>query len=135
MLHKLPGNARAYFSLTGMVYERGRDVAGGCIHDELLAAWPDLAALAALHLSDDDGVPMHALENGWYWAGGTKWQTANADTLRKHLRCDAETAAALIAFAATQDRAAFDAAVNAMRPRWKQEADAAIKQYGLVVEP
>jgi len=42
----------------------------GCIHDELLAAFPQLAPLVALHLSDLEGVPMHAEANGFYWLAG-----------------------------------------------------------------
>jgi hypothetical protein len=73
-LHKLRGNARPYFSLTGDV-DRWTgavwaDDMGGCIHDEILKHWPELADLAALHLSDDTGQPMHAAGNGWYWMAG-----------------------------------------------------------------
>lgn len=64
-LHYLKGNRSPYFSLT--LHARDR---GGCCHDEILEACPQLAPLAALHLSDADGAPMHAHENGFYWLAG-----------------------------------------------------------------
>ena len=70
-LHAI-GKQPPYFSLTGNVtIPRHQDwEEGGCIHDRILAQWPDLADVAALHLSDMDGVPMSAEANGWYWLAG-----------------------------------------------------------------
>jgi hypothetical protein len=71
-LHKLEGNARPYFSVTGEIFIPGkRDAKScGCIHEEILRHWPELAPVVALHLSDDSGTPMHAEANGWYWLAG-----------------------------------------------------------------
>jgi hypothetical protein len=71
-LHYLKGNSAPYFSLT---YEEGitgrRDCeACGAAHREILKHWPDLADLAALHLSDINGEPMHGIANGWYNLAG-----------------------------------------------------------------
>lgn len=67
----MDGNRRPYFSVTGDIRRRNaNDIdAGGCIHDEILAHWPVLAPVVALHLADDTGVPMHAVANGHYWLG------------------------------------------------------------------
>jgi hypothetical protein len=129
VLHKI-GNQAPYFSLTGEIYERGRVTTAGCIHEELLAIWPDLAQLAALHLSTEDGVPMHALENARYFAGFTKYQEASPEKLSDHLRCGIEHAKGLIKLG---DTAAFVAAVEAMKPRWKLEAEGVIETLGLQV--
>lgn len=82
-LHYTKGNAAPYFSLTlaswtkhGVRKSGGynspilREDSFGCAHDELITRWPELAPLAALHLSDWHGVPMHAEGNGWYWLAG-----------------------------------------------------------------
>jgi hypothetical protein len=66
---------RNYFSVNGEIstpHERSKGDAqvGGCIHEELLKAFPQLAPLVALRLSDLDGVPMHAEANGFYWLAG-----------------------------------------------------------------
>lgn len=71
------------FSITGLRWDRrdgtcGRtrkkqghdaDVAG-CIHEEILAALPQLAPIVAVHLADPTGLPMHAKANGWYFYSG-----------------------------------------------------------------
>ncbi len=75
-LHHIKGNRKPYFSLTGATWEKDRngngwrEACGGCIHETLLEHFPHLAPLAALHLSDIDGVPMHAAANGLYWLAG-----------------------------------------------------------------
>lgn len=71
-LHKLDGNKRPYFSVTGhiQVPDRRDCETGGCIHGEILRHWPELAPVVALHLSDDTATPMHSEANGWYWLAG-----------------------------------------------------------------
>jgi hypothetical protein len=69
------GNGHADFSLTCVIYKNGRDVGGGCAHEHILKVFssphaPMLRELAALHLSDADGVPMHAAANAFYWFCG-----------------------------------------------------------------
>lgn len=73
-LHYLRGNSAPYFSLTiesyRIVEKRREEDTFGQAHEELVALWPELAPLAALHLSDWYGVPMHAEANGWYQLAG-----------------------------------------------------------------
>lgn len=72
-LYRLDGNPRPYFSATATIAKRGRTDAGGCIHDEILAHFPELAPVVRVHLSDDRGVPMHAYANAAYYAGQCWW--------------------------------------------------------------
>lgn len=68
------GQQEPYFSLQGEELNprrRGNQVVCcGCMHNDLVKKWPDLAPLARIHLSHQDGVPMYAVENGWYWLEG-----------------------------------------------------------------
>lgn len=88
-MHYLGGNQRPYFSLTGTIYGPARydnsrlvEIGGGCCHDTILRAFPELADLVPWHLCDDRGVPMHYVENAVYWlelsAGISRWQKTTA---------------------------------------------------------
>ena len=69
-LYQLRGNARPYFSTTATVRWRGGAESGGCCHGDILRVCPALAPLVALHLSDDEGAPMHAEANGFFYLMG-----------------------------------------------------------------
>lgn len=50
-------------------------VAGGCLHDDIAAVFPELAPLVKWHLCSTDG-PLHYVENTMYWLGRrgyTRW--------------------------------------------------------------
>lgn len=184
-LHYLKGNRAPYFSLTYWAHQKGRKNSrecGGAGHKTILRYWPEFADLAALHLSDIDGVPMHAGGNGWYYLAGTfpdaygekyhggnsdqhfplppdsidpakPWQTTEyrkptgdecLQIFADYIRVSREEAAAI---RAEVDRAAKAAPhsrnkvarealkpfIEALKPRWKAEADACIAKHGLVV--
>ncbi len=65
-------NGHQDFSITGDIYEKGKPktdryfISGGCIHEDILQARPDLKIFIDLHLCDYKGVPMHAVANGFY---------------------------------------------------------------------
>lgn len=147
-LHYIRGNSSPYFSLT-CSYRDG----GGAAHELILRHFPQFADLAALHLSDVNGQPMHALENGFYHMGGTdtfgKHNPPNWEFAANHFRITAdearqlardlfgpwfsETAGFLSDGARADAKARLAAWVDQQRPRWRAEADACIRNHGLRV--
>jgi len=113
-LVKRDGNDYPYVSLTGEISrndKRFRDpiITCGCIHEEILHHFPQLAPLAAVHLSAADGQPMHSEANARFWAGLTKYEPKandpskhptqtdkkgifNLSLLAEHLQTDLNTA-------------------------------------------
>jgi hypothetical protein len=143
ILHKI-GNQKPYFSLTGRVVENGRESVSGAIHKEILEAFPQLEDIAALHLSDIDGKPMHSFENGKYWAGFTKWEEANSKHLASLWRISENRARGLTHDALmaqlwqdgdgdTLPETLFKDFHDRQLRRWKQEADNVIKKYTLEI--
>jgi len=61
-------NQKAYFSITAFIKTaRGRELAGGQLHDFIASYAPSLAPLNKWHLVNEDGVPMHYAANASYW--------------------------------------------------------------------
>lgn len=58
-------NGHQDFSITGSIFA-GRQISGGCIHESILKHFPEFELFIKLHLSDAKGVPMYAVENGYY---------------------------------------------------------------------
>lgn len=146
ILHKI-GNQKPYFSLTGRAVIKGRESVSGAIHDEILKAFPELEDLVALHLSDINGKPMHSFENGKYWAGFTKRGEANSKHLSQLWRISQDDAADLLYDALNAQSQDIEVETGEIileetllkefhdrqLPRWKKEADAAIKKYKLTL--
>jgi len=65
-------NGHQDFAITADIYEKGKPhtdrycFMGGCCHDEIIAAKPELKIFVNLHLCDYAGIPMYAVENGFY---------------------------------------------------------------------
>ncbi len=158
-LHFLRGNRAPYFSVTGHTETRprGRDwLEGGCIHEQVLATWPELAPVVALHLCDIDGVPSHDGGNLRYFLagalhenGGQRYHFGNSKghhngeyrfptpaeclaVFAKHARIsptEAHNVAALVStFRDSWPDAwrIFGEWVERQRPRWKTDAESAI---------
>jgi len=65
-------NGHQDFSITGDIYEAGKPkinkyhISGGCIHEEIAKYFPEFVIFIKLHLCDYEGIPMYAVENGYY---------------------------------------------------------------------
>lgn len=114
----------------------------GAIHEAILQMAPDLKPFVDLHLSDLDGVPMHAVENAYYWAGGTKWNNSddnsppNVNNLASHLRISKDEAEQLRVKVMDEKitKEEFADIVNAMRPRWKQESSELNEKFDNIIK-
>lgn len=138
-LTKFKGQA-PYFSVTGEAYritgKQGRPpmLASGCIHDYIQQVTSRFNDVIALHLSDIDGTPMHAVENGLYWLGQNKYQALDTEAAKRHFRCTDSEIIKLLAAYKHGKQAYIDYIDKHLRPRWQQEAQAVIDKYGLEVE-
>lgn len=155
-LHYIKGNRAPYFSLTCSGYN-----SGGADHATILKHFPRFADLAAMHLSDINGKPMHAVETGWYYLAGAipghfgtryhmgtgsapKTERECLETFARHCRIKFTEAVVILeqvrakGNAARNDRQAvakreLELIMADMVERWKREADACIENHKLVV--
>jgi hypothetical protein len=153
-LHYIKGNSAPYFSLTADVHRQGfpnQYWSGGAMHDEILKRFPRFSDLAALHLCDIDGAPMHAAANGLYWIAGAlgglgrRYHGGNSTPAKsptecravamRHFRCTESELDSLIVALSKAEPDAHESAVAAfadgLRDRWKAEALACIERHGL----
>lgn len=61
-------NGHNSFAITGDIRNATREIAGGCLHDDIVQVFPELAGLIKWHLSSTD-QPMHYVANTLYWLG------------------------------------------------------------------
>lgn len=109
----------------------GRDIdMGGCMHDEILDIAPELAPLVTAHLADPEGVPMHAVANGWYFYTGAsrEYELKNyGQAYVDRLGTDRERAAQALSIPVEDlpegmDRGAFVDFAQTLVERWEQQA-------------
>lgn len=137
-----------YWSITASVYEKGKRIVDknmiycGCLHDEILKVKPELKIFVNLHLSDGDGVPMYAGENGFYFyeimTGVAKYHTPEKgdkekyyDVLCKHLRIEPKDLDKLICLmdgkTSEQKKIFFASFCNDLMPYWKAQSNKALE--------
>lgn len=106
----------------------------GAMTDAIAKAFPDLRPVADLHLADEDGAPMHAVANGWYWYSdydgrGTRlyphqeplFSMVPRERAAHYLRIDSDEMPAGL------DKEQFAEFVETLRPRWKEDAERALE--------
>lgn len=126
-------NGHADFSLTAMADEltkdgRWIDSFGGCCHEEILKRFPDLKLFADLHLSDSNGFPMYAIENGFYhlW-DESKTLLQRKKITKKYLRINEKQVNQLLK---VKDKLYFRFMIEklGLPTKWRKEASKAIKK-------
>ena len=138
-------NGHNDFSITGELYEQSnrnpygeREMqhngkryvlyACGCLHTEILKAKKSLKIFVDLHLSDENGQPMYALENGFYHLQGVQGVAAHnhkctLQDFADYIRIDLDEAQKLVD--TCHDKIDFAKYLDTLRPMWKQQAETA----------
>lgn len=113
-----------YLSVCGKVWDYKQSQTGpvscGQCTDEMREFFPEYHDFLDLHLSDINGEPMYAIENGLYYLKNSY----SIDVVCKHFRIDKEEAKNLWAMT-TDERIER---INSYRLRWKLEMCQAIKR-------
>jgi hypothetical protein len=138
-----------HFSITGEISTARQRQSGnaemfGCIHDQILEVMPQLAPLVAMHLSrSDTGEPIHAIANSYYWLAGAlgglgekyhgakscdpKSQEESMTIFADYIRCTPARAKQIAERVMKAAKMEFVNCIEEERPRWKLEAEQAIK--------
>ena len=123
-------NGHDTFAITGELWEvgdtyrRGPSTCG-CIHNEIIKYYPEFQLLVDLHLSDGNGLPMYALENGFYHLQGVQGvaaydHTCTLEYFAEYMRISIQKAQALVDHC--HRKIEFALFVKAMEPIYLQEA-------------
>ncbi len=123
-----------YFSTTGYIARMNSNgnisrkvadrICEGAIGDQVKHFTHAYDDVIDLHLSNLDGEPMYAVENGWYFT-----HEGDVKKLANHLRITEKEAKKIIDVC--KNKSEFESLVESMKPRWKQEADKALRKYKL----
>ncbi len=125
-------NGHNDFAITANMYKKGSAIndnnidACGCLHDEILAVKPSLQLFVDLHLSDEQGLPMYAVENGYYWF------SKDIAIFAKYMRIPLDKAKELRA--EIFDKQQFTKWVETMKPTYLSQANEAKKQLAQLIE-
>lgn len=120
-------NGHADFSMTGEIYNGyksdARMISGGCCHEAILDVFPEFKIFADLHLSDCQGTPMYAVENGYFF-----FKRGEYDKVKSNLRLTDNELSSLIGNVSDKEHFVYQLHKLGLPQRWKSEADEAIKQ-------
>ena len=120
-----------YLSVCGEVYDvinshRSKLVSCGQCTKEMREFFPEYHDFLDLHLSDLDGKPMHAMENGLYFL--KKLHESDSDvsilTIMKHFRISYQEAIEISVMGEPAQRLR----ISSYYPRWMSEMTHAIKR-------
>lgn len=116
-------NGHEDFAITADEWENGCNLAGGCLHGEILKYAPQFAPFVSLHLSDMEGSPMYGVVNGFYHF------QQKAPFAQSYIRATKDQWAAIVS-AQPRSEEEFSFLLESMgfRKQWQSEAKAAIRQ-------
>lgn len=119
-------NGHQDFSITGSIYEKEKvkiernRIGGGAIGDHVAEAFPELAIFNDLHLCDYAGIPMYAVENGFYHV-----KRMGSAEFCKYFRCT-ETEYNTLKEAENTTHFAMMLCASNILQRWSEQAQKAI---------
>lgn len=117
-----------YLSVCGEVWNfptRSKEpVSCGQCTKEMREFYPEFHDFLDLHLSDLDGKPMYAVDNGLYFLRHVGKDNISIDTIKRHFRIDSDEANKLI----SMDEFSRLGRIASYVPRWKQEMNNAIER-------
>lgn len=138
-----------YPNASGRARKRaGRDIDfGGADHETILKVAPELAPLVTAHLADQDGTPMHAEANGWYFYSGKAAEYERVKVAagqdygysRNLEMSDHDRAARALSIDPAElpgglDKEGFSAFCASLRDRWAGQAEAARAALSAMVD-
>ena len=114
---KMSKTDHEYFSITYEAIWRGRVESFGAGHDTIRKYFgTQFDDVIPLHLAHSDGVPMHALENGFYYLQNP--EEFNPEVVVNHFRVSLEEVEELRKLSKDQ----LSQWVDHQKPRWADEA-------------
>lgn len=130
-------NGHQDFAITGDLYKAGKPkidryhISGGCIHEDVLNFFPEFKQFVRLHLCDYEGIPMYAVENGYYHLTNGFNNTKPEDKTFKDEFCEYYRVSASQFDILSTSRNKLQYALHLQNldilGQWKEEANAAIK--------
>ncbi len=123
---KMSKTNHEYFAITYEALWRGRVESCGAGHDTIRKYFgTQFDDVIPLHLADSDGVPMHALENGFYYMEHPEEYSDNITA--NHFRISLEEVKELKGFSKSQ----LSQWVEHRKPTWAAEAKEIRAKYGI----
>ena len=123
---KMSKTNREYFSITYEALWRGRVESWGAGHDTIRKYFGNqFDDVIPLHLADSDGVPMHALENGFYYLQNP--EEFGPEVTANHFRISLDEVEELRHLSKDQ----LSQWVEHQKPRWADEAKEIRAKYGI----